>query len=153
MVGRTLGGGPVTRTYEHVGITGSRDGCTNPQRHTLERALARLCRDHGTKVFHHGDCVGVDWQAAAMARSFGLHVIGHPPVNESLRSYFPSDEMREPAGYLERDRALSGEVDLLLGCPKTPWPQHRSGTWFTIKYAEQTGTKVAVILPDGRWRR
>lgn len=148
-----MGGGSVTTIYEHIGITGSRDGCTQPQLHTLKMALWRLRNRHGAWVFHHGDCVGVDRQAALVANDLSLWIVSHPPVNESLRAHFPSDETREPAGYLERDRALTGEVDLLLGCPKTPWPQRQSGTWFTIRYAEQTGTKVAVILPDGRWRR
>lgn len=148
-----MGGGAVTTIYEHIGITGSRFGCTHPQLHTLEMALIRLRNDHGARVFHHGDCIGVDQQAVRAAKFLGLRIVSHPPINESLRAYYPSDETREPAGYLERDRALTGEVDLLLGCPKTPWPQRRSGTWFTIRYAEQTGTKVAVILPDGRWQR
>lgn len=143
----------MKRGYEHIGFTGSRDGCTEPQLHTLEWAMIRLYDDHGARILHEGDCTGADEQAARMAKALGFYIIGHPPVETSLRAHFPSDETREPMTYLARDRALTGEVALLLACPNTAWPQKRSGTWYTIKYAEQTGTKTAVILPDGRWRR
>lgn len=140
-------------TYERIGFTGTRYGITVAQTTRLSSALRVLKDERGAKYLHHGDCVGGDLQAAHIARDLGYVIVGHPPIAGGFRALFPSDEEREPADYLDRDRAIVDEVDLLIGCPATDTPRRRSGTWFTISDAERTGTKLAVILPDGRWRR
>ena len=141
-------------TYERVGVTASRHGLTAEQHRALAKNLRLLRNERGAQFFHHGDCVGGDYEGACLARGMGYRIIGHPPINDELRAFVESDENRKPAGYLTRDRALVDEVDLLLGCPNTtelpPGPTI-SGSWYTIKYARRVGTRVAVILPDGSW--
>lgn len=142
---------PLATQYERVGVTATREGISVPQRARLSSAL-RLLRDRrGAKYLHHGDCIGGDDQAASIARELGYTVVGHPPLANVLRAFFPSDEEREPAEYLARDRALVDEVDLLIGMPVSVHPRPRSGTWFTINYAVGTPTRVVIIRPDGTW--
>lgn len=143
----------MTVTYERIGITASRRGLTEPQTARLVSALRMLKEYREAKYLHHGDCVGGDVEVARHARAIGYIIVGHPPIKNSLRAFFPSDWAYEPAEYLERDRTLADEVDLLLACPNSFEPRPRSGTWYTINWAERTSTKVAVILPDGSWRR
>ena len=143
----------MSATYERVGITASRHGLNTAQHYRLAKALRVLRGDRETEYFHHGDCVGGDFEGASLARGLGYRIIGHPPINDDLRAFFESDEQRKPAGYLARNRQLTNEVDLLLGCPNTDDPAAESGSWYTICYAQRTGTKVAVILPDGSWWR
>ena len=66
------------------------------------------------------------------------------------RAHFPSDEEREPREYLARDRALVDEVDLLIGLPDTNVQRPRSGTWYTIGYAEMVDKPRIVVGPTGR---
>ena len=97
-----------------VGITGTREGATEYQLKELRNILAEL---KGTE-FHHGDCRGVDVQAAAIAKELGYKIICHPPILTEEQGYFGGDEIREPAGYMKRDRTIVEETDVLLVCPK-----------------------------------
>lgn len=137
--------------YTRIGITASRFGLSGAQESRLFWALEELRTNRGAKYLHHGDCLGGDHIAALRAKALGYTVVGHPPVADGLRAFFPSDEEREPQDYLTRDRALVDEVDLLFGCPRTEMSQPRSGTWYTISYAIDIGTKTVIIRPDGGW--
>ena len=127
-----------------IGVTGTRDGATEWQLKELAKVLADL---KGTE-FHHGDCRGVDEQAAMIAKELAYKIICHPPVDDYLRAYFPADEMREPAGYLQRDRAIVNSVDVLLVCPKEMAWQPKGGTWYTHDYAKKTNRPFNVIWPE-----
>jgi hypothetical protein len=132
-----------------VGITGSRLGATEAQTEVLIETLSYLREAYGAEELHHGDAVGVDAQAAAIARDLGYRTIGHPPDVDLYRAFFPSDEDRPPMDYLLRDRAVVQEVDVLIGCPNTRRPVRRSGTWYTIRYAIRVNQRLMVIWPDG----
>lgn len=134
-------------TVEVVGITGSRKGLTDEQRLTLESRLHALY-NLGARTLHHGDCVGVDAQAAEIAQSLGYRLVSHPPLNDSLRAYVESDSSWTPKDYLDRDRDIVDSCDYLIGCPDGPRRQ-RSGTWYTLNYAEEVGTSCLIIRPDG----
>lgn len=137
--------------YERVGVTATRFGICNRQSVTLINALRTLRDVNGAKYLHHGDCVGGDATAAQIARDMGFVIVGHPPIRDSNRAFFESDENRPALNYLARDREIVREVDLLIGCPNTSEYMPHSGTWYTINYAMETGVKVAVIMPSGRW--
>jgi hypothetical protein len=140
-------------SYVRVGVTGTRKGCTHPQLLKLTSALRLLREFRLAEYLHHGDCLGVDYQAAVVGRDLGYKIVCHPPVLSGLRAWFPSHEERDPAPYHDRDRALVDEVELLVAVPKTDIPTPRSGTWFTVGYAQETGVRVAIIRPDGTWIR
>lgn len=128
-----------------IGFTGTRKGLTADQ---LE-VVRILLQGHasGDNEFHHGDCVGADEQAAKLARIFRFKIVSHPPADDKLRAHFPSDEVRDPLPYLERNRAIVDEVDFVIGAPGEVTEQLRSGTWSTIRYARGLCKDVQVVSP------
>ena len=126
-----------------VGVTGTREGATEYQLKELRSVLAEL---KGTE-FHHGDCRGVDVQAAAIAQELGYKIVCHPPILTEEQGYFGGDEIREPAGYMKRDRAIVEETDVLLVCPKQMEWQRQGGTWYTHDYAVKIGKPLSIIWP------
>ena len=126
-----------------VGITGTREGATEYQLIELLNLLTHL---NGTE-FHHGDCKGVDEQAALIAKSLGYKVVCHPPKSNELRAFSPYDECREPLTYLARDRKIVDETDVLIVVPlHTEW-QPKGGTWYTHDYAVKKNKPLTIIYP------
>ena len=126
-----------------IGVTGTREGATEYQLTELREVLSGL----DSVEFHHGDCAGVDEQAAKIAKELGYKIVCHPPESDYLRAYFPADEMREPAGYLKRDRAIVDSVDVLIVVPLHNEWQPKGGTWYTHDYAKKKDKPVIVIWP------
>jgi hypothetical protein len=125
----------------HVGVTGSRTGASPEQLSWLLSKLVDLRAD----VLHHGDCVGVDAQAHALALDLGLRVVVHPPSDPKHRAYCEGGELRPELPYLERDREIVRESQHLLALPAGS-PRQRSGTWATVRYAQQAGITAEVLL-------
>ena len=126
-----------------IGITGTREGMTAWQAREVRKVLAEL---NGTE-FHHGDCRGVDVEAAAIAKSLEYTIVCYPPKSDEEQGFFGGDVMHEPAGYLERDRAIVDACDVLLVCPKQMEWQPKGGTWYTHDYAKKTNKHFSVIWP------
>lgn len=130
-----------------IGFTGTRNGMTNVQMGTLDSLL----RDMQPEVFHHGDCVGADAEAATITDllGWGIRVVCHPPIDEKDRAFTRADETREPKTYFARNRDIVDECDLLIGASFGPTEHSSGGTWYTIRYAQKVGKPVIVIWPDG----
>ena len=126
-----------------VGVTGTREGANAYQLAELRTVLTEL---KGTE-FHHGDCKGVDVEAAAIAKELGYKVVCHPPKSSEQQGFFGGDEMREPLGYLQRDRNIVDATDVLLVVPLQNEWQPKGGTWYTHDYAVKKGKPVSVIYP------
>ena len=126
-----------------IGVTGTREGANAYQLAELRTVLTEL---KGTE-FHHGDCNGVDVEAAAIAKELGYKVVCHPPKSSEQRGFFGGDEMREPLGYLQRDRNIVDATDVLLVVPLQNEWQPKGGTWYTHDYAVKKGKPVSVIYP------
>lgn len=126
-----------------VGVTGTREGATEYQLNELRSVLSAL---KGTE-FHHGDCRGVDVQAAEIAKALGYTIVCHPPKSTEEQGFFGGDVMNEPAGYLQRDRAIVDACDVLLVVPKQMEWQPKGGTWYTHDYAVKTSKPYNVIWP------
>ena len=126
-----------------IGITGTREGMTEWQASEVRKVLDAL---KGTE-FHHGDCNGVDVQAAAIARELGYKIICYPPKLTEEQGFFGGDVVHEPAGYLERDRAIVDGCDVLLVCPKQMSWQPKGGTWYTHDYAVNRNKPLTIIFP------
>ena len=125
-----------------VGVTGTREGATETQLRQVYELLATIPLP---AELHHGDCTGVDIQVAIMAKELGFHVVYHPPVSNEQRAFHASDEFRKPAGYLQRDRAIVDETEMLIVVPlQTQW-QPRGGTWYTHDWAVKTNKPVVVF--------
>jgi len=133
-----------------VGFTGTRAGMTTQQAAIVRELLrAKIVQDRGSE-FHHGDCLGADAQAAAVAASLGFSVVSHPPVIARYRAYVPCNEMREPKPYLVRNHAIVDECELMIATPRDHVPQRRgSGAWATVRYTEKVRRPLWLILPDG----
>jgi hypothetical protein len=139
-----------------LGFTGTRHGMYDEQR----RSVIRWLGGHWPAECHHGLCVGADsdfhdivtshadvWPGSAKPK-----VVGHPPLNRSkvvLADEMFCEEVRPPADYLDRNRAIVADCDHLLACPNGS-EELRSGTWSTVRYARRAGKPATIIYPDGR---
>src|SRR5262245_31983566 len=113
-----------------IGFTGTRHGMTPAQQWSLEETLL----NYGCTVLHHGDCVGADAQADALARSMQIARVVHPPLVNRYRAFVqpgPTCTVLEPRPYLTRNRAIVEAAALLIAAPQTLGEQRRSGTWAT----------------------
>ena len=129
-----------------IGFTGTRYGMNETQFELIHEYL-----DNEEKFeIHHGDCNGVDAEVACLAKELGHYIVSHPPTSSALRAYTDYDEIREPLGYLERDRKIVESTDFLIVVPHTDEWQSRGGTWYTHDYAVKKNKMVDVLYPSGR---
>ena len=126
-----------------VGITGTREGMTDWQAREVYKILAEL---NGTE-FHHGDCKGVDVQAASIAKVLGYKIVCYPPKLTEEQGFYGGDIVHKPAGYLERDRAIVDSCDILIVVPKQMQWQPKGGTWYTHDYAVKKNKPFNIIWP------
>ena len=133
--------------YKIIGVTGTRSGMIDDQLRRFAEFLEELT-EQGATEFHHGDCVGVDEQAAIMAQGMGLRTICHPPLKEDLRAFHKSDEIREQQNHFARNRSIVDNVDLLIVVPWQDEWQPRGGTWYTHDYAEKVGVETFTVWPS-----
>jgi hypothetical protein len=133
------------------GFTGSRHGSIDaPKQRSVVRTLIKGLGP--VESFHHGDCVGWDQEFHEILRDvYGWHcnIIGHPPKDDKLRAFCRFDECRDPLPYLERDVEIVKEATYMLACPSTLEPQKHSGTWYTIRRAEDARIPLYIVFPDG----
>lgn len=126
-----------------VGVTGTRSGMNKRQQQEFTDFLNEL----GSGEFHHGDCVGVDVEAARIAEKLGWKIVCHPPIKDDLRAFHDSDEFREPKSYFARNRNIVDETDVLLVIPYQDSHQSHGGTWYTHDYAKKKDKPLHVIFP------
>ena len=126
-----------------IGVTGTRSGMNKRQQQEFTDFLNEL----GSGEFHHGDCVGVDVEAARIAEKLGWKIVCHPPIKDDLRAFHDSDEFREPKSYFARNRNIVDETDVLLVIPYQDSHQSHGGTWYTHDYAKKKDKPLHVIFP------
>lgn len=133
-----------------VGFTGTQTGLSDPQIGLIVEVLAAL--EELTKM-HHGDCIGADAQFYTIVRTLrpDVTIIGHLPEDESKRAYCDNDVDLTPRPYLERNKKIVEEADVMIACPKEQQEILRSGTWATIRHARKTGVPLVTIYPDGKY--
>jgi len=127
-----------------VGVTGTREGATNVQLKAVLEFMESLGPDH---ELHHGDCRGVDEEVVELAKYLGWRIVCHPPASDYLRAHTKYDEIREPLGYLERDRNIVDETDFLIVVPFHNEWQPKGGTWYTHDYAKKMNKLLQVFYP------
>ncbi len=131
-----------------LGITGTRSGMNDSQMCELQSLMEMIYRENGVTDFHHGDCVGVDVEAARIAQKIGYRTICHPPIKEDLRAFHESDQILEAKNHFARNRDIVDSAHLLIVVPWQDQWQSRGGTWYTHDYAEKTGVDIVVIWPS-----
>jgi len=126
---------------------------TLAQRMTFGRRMITLGRM--VEEFHHGDCVGADEMAcdivAALYRD-EVTVVCHPPELDDYRAYTDYDKAWDEKPYLERNRDIVDECDLLVAAPQS-MEVRKGGTWYTINYASEEGKPIQIIHPSGELER
>lgn len=134
-----------------VGITGTREGTSLEAMFALRAILQAL---QPTEL-HHGDCIGVDSEAHSNVRAVSEHtkIVIHPPIAGAYRAYREGDMSYQEKGYLDRNRAIADECDMLIAMPDGPEKQ-RSGTWSTVRKAVEFNKPVLIIYSDAtrEWR-
>ena len=128
-----------------IGVTGTREGANDRQLMAVVEFIQSLGPGH---ELHHGDCTGVDVEVATAARYNGWRIVCHPPKSNETQGYFGGDEVREPKGYLERDRNIVDETELLIVVPLQDEWQPKGGTWYTHDYAIKKGKPVKIFYPN-----
>lgn len=128
-----------------IGVTGTREGANDRQLTAVIAYMESLGPGH---ELHHGDCQGVDVEVAAAARQLGWRIVCHPPALTEAQGHFGGDEIRRPKGYLERDRNIVDETELLIVVPKHDQWQPRGGTWYTHDYAVKKGKPLKIFYPN-----
>lgn len=137
----------------NLGITGTREGLNKKQEENLYALVEKLLaeKDYEEVRFHHGQCQGVDVEAAKILRKdFKCFIVSHPPVKQDLIGQCTNDVVLKPKGYLARDRAIVESSDILLAFPKHNTKQPTGGTWYTYGYAAKQGVRSFLCTPDGK---
>ncbi len=137
---------------ECIGFTGTRHGMNERQRELVRFYLKEL----KTKLLRHGDCIGADAEAHAIADSLGMNIIIHPPVDEAHRAFCHSPEgggsllIEIAKRHFARNRDIVNLSNILVACPVDNERQKFGGTWYTYDYALKQRKPVICIYPDGR---
>jgi len=131
------------------GFTGSHEGMTLNQAIRVDMFLRADFSE--INLFHHGDCIGADNQAAILADQNGWITVAHPPIKEYRRAFHISNIILDPKPYLKRDRDIAKESSTLIATPKTIFEVKRSGTWTTVRYAREIGRRTILIYPNGSY--
>ena len=134
-----------------VGFTGTHLEMTSLQLQAFEE----LIEQWNITEFHHGDCVGADYEAHESV--FGLStcaIVIHPPLNNKARAFCAGSAEHDvsvlPARpYLDRNKDIVNQTDRLIACPNGIKEEVRSGTWSTVRFARKRGKPVTIIFPDG----
>lgn len=136
----------------HIGFTGTRHGMTSAQ----WQGVYRLMGLYRAIVFHHGDCVGADYEADMIARTWFVDkLVIHPPVMRTLRAYCQvrglpyKDEILPEKPYEQRNRDIVQASDLVIAAPPSEQEQPFGGTWQTVRLAREYNKPCKVVLPSG----
>jgi hypothetical protein len=121
-----------------------------------QRSAVETFFKNGLGKLHHGKCRGADAEAHAISRSIDpeIKIVTHPPENTTyVAEECVGDEERDPLPYLERNKAIVDECEVLVAAPEQNHEIVRSGTWSTVRYARKQGKPVVIILPLGATKK
>jgi hypothetical protein len=132
-----------------ITFTGTRDGLSVSQKILLNERLAWIRKTSKDVVLHHGDCIGADAEADAIAHTLNITVETHPAaVPDKLRAFCQGARRVWPVQPpLTRNRTMVKLADLVIAAPKEKLEVRRSGTWTTIRAAKSL--RVPVIILEG----
>lgn len=135
-----------------LAFTGTRKGMTPRQHSVLSQIMAELDITQAC----HGACVGADEEFHELALYFGVPIIEVWPANiPSMRAKLREPGLmdrsviivKEPQPPLDRNWDIIREAQLVVACPESVTEMLRSGTWATVRYAEQLNKTIKVIKP------
>ena len=133
-----------------IGFTGTHHGMNDFQKHELTYLLnfyKKRCDLLDYREFHHGDCIGADFEAAVLAEAVGFVVVSHPPIKAYRRGYGPYNIELPAKEYIARDHDIVNESDVMIATPYEDTEIVRSGTWTTIRYAKKKNKELYILTP------
>jgi hypothetical protein len=132
-----------------VGFTGTRNGMSKSQKKVFKETVIFLMRKELVTEFHHGDCMGSDDTADTIIKDHfpTIKVVVHPPKESKFRAFCLGSLIKPPKEYLDRNKDIVNESDILIAAPKEQEEVMRSGTWSTIRYAKKQSKPVIILLP------
>jgi hypothetical protein len=104
-------------------------------------------KEDGYEILRHGDCIGVDEQAHYIAVELGYKIIIHPPENPIKRAFCKDSITLAPLPYLDRNKQIVNNSDIIIAVPKENSQVLRSGTWSTVRFAQKQGKRIYIIYP------
>lgn len=129
----------------NLGFTGTRQGMTLAQKLALEEIVSQYNMSDTT--FHHGGCHGADCEAHNIAALYTARIVHPGGVTGQWAERTDYGELRKSLSYLERNRNIVDETELLIAAPKSLIEEQRSGTWSTVRYARKVGKPVIILDP------
>jgi len=133
------------KSIEIVAFTGTQIGMTWAQK----KAFRSLLIEMKPRVLIHGDCIGADADAHDIAVDLGIEVWIRPCILSEKRAYKEGKLLAEPEEPIARNHKMVDQSHALIGCPKRPRQELRSGTWATIRYAKKADVLRWLVFPDG----
>ncbi len=134
--------------HKHIGFTGTQRGMSQDQK----RVVKTLMADASEAIVHHGDCVGADSDFHDIV--FAENSIElHPCDITAKRAWCIGDVCHFPKAPLVRNKDIVNVSELLIACPGEKHMKIRSGTWSTVRYAQEMGKPVFLVFPDGTTAR
>lgn len=119
---------------------------TSHQKMTFRRLIRRM----RPSEFHHGDCIGADYEAHVIFRRiFDDGVVIHPPADPKKRAFAGGTRVLREKSYRERNQGIVNSVDRMIATPSGYAEELRSGTWMTIRMARKARVPLEIIWPDG----
>jgi len=143
---------PVSLPERVVGFTGTREGMSEFQSKEFRDRMIML-KVGGSKMLHHGGCIGADEDAHYMAYDLGFLTYIYPSdIEDTQAALFKftitkTYKARQP---LDRNHDIVNVCDILIATPLQEYEVHRSGTWATIRYARKKDKDHIIIYPSGR---
>jgi len=135
-----------------ISFTGTRKGMTERQKSELSVLLIGLAPAlYGVKnYFTHGGAHGADTDAHEIAMLNNCEVFIMPGSESQSLYWFDTMRFRNcysPKPYLERNRDIVEDGEILIAAPKSLIEEIRSGTWATIRYARKMGKPIIILDP------
>lgn len=135
---------------EYVGFTGTSHGGGMTARQC--DAFKTLVNNLAPVWFHHGDCIGADAQAHDIVRLTceRTRIFGHPAsVDPSMRAFKECDTLVDARPPLKRNHDIVDRTLILVAAPRGKEEELRSGTWATVRYAQQMKRIIYYVHYDG----
>lgn len=132
-----------------IGFTGNRQGLTEEQK--IE--IIKILDQYNNIIVSHGDCIGsdtdfhnicIEYKKSNVGKNFEIHI--YPPECDTLRAYNLGDVIYKTKPYLERNKDIVINSEILIGCPIDKHCEEiRSGTWSTIRFARKHNKQIHLL--------